>query len=161
MRIGKALLFGLIGAAGMSVVAAMLRAVGIPIRIELILGTLLGVEPGTNAFLLGLALHLATGAAFGALYGWLFETVWDHGGAGTGMILAVLHSSLIGIGIGLTPQFHPMVPERIADPGPYFANVGVLGVVAFFGLHMIYGAIVGAGYGHVAAEREWAPAGRL
>jgi len=35
------------------------------------------------------------------------------------------------------------------------------GVVAFFAIHLLYGAIVGAGYGHVVAEREWAPAGRL
>ena len=31
----------------------------------------------------------------------------------------------------------------------------------FFVAHLVYGAIVGAGYGHVAAERQWAPTGRL
>ena len=34
-------------------------------------------------------------------------------------------------------------------------------VVTFFVAHVVYGAIVGAGYGHVPAERQWAPTGRL
>jgi 2-methylcitrate dehydratase len=44
------------------------------------------------------------------------ETVWDHGGASMGMILGVLHAALVGMAVGLTPQWHPLVPERIADP---------------------------------------------
>ena len=110
---------------------------------------------------MGLALHLTIGAAFGLLYGYLFESVWDHGGAGTGMFLSAPHAALVGMSIGLTPQFHPFVPEVIPDPGPYFANEGLVGVLAFFGLHALYGAIVGAGYGHVRAQHEWAPEGRL
>jgi hypothetical protein len=161
MRAKRAILCGLFGAFAISATSALLRLIGIPIHIELILGTMFGLQPGPAAFLLGFAMHLAIGGAFGLLYAWLFETVWLHGGAFTGMILGVLHASLIGMAVGLTPQFHPMIPEQIGDPGPFFANIGPIGVVAFFGIHVLYGAIVGAGYGHVAAEREWAPAGRL
>lgn len=161
MRAKRAVICGLIGALAISAASAILRLIGIPIHIELILGTLSGLQPGPAAFLLGFAMHLAIGGAFGLLYGWLFETVWLHGGAFTGMILGTLHAALIGMGVGLTPQFHPYVPEMIPDPGPFFANIGPIGVIAFFGVHILYGAIVGAGYGHVATEREWAPAGRL
>jgi hypothetical protein len=161
MRPGKALLFGVLGAASISLLTALLRATGLPLSIEMILGTLTGLAPGGAAFGLGLVIHLALGGAFGLLYGYLFERVWDHGGATTGMLLAVIHAALIGIAIGLTPQFHPAVPERLADPGPYFANLGVVGVLTFFVSHLVYGAIVGAGYGHVDAERQWAPTGRL
>lgn len=161
MRAKRALVFGILGACAVSVLSAMVRAAGVPIRLEMILGTMFGWPPSPRAFVLGLAVHLAIGGAFGLLYGWLMETVWDHGGAFMGMILGVLHASLIGMALGLTPQWHPMVPERIADPGPYFANLGVVGVVCFFLVHVVYGAIVGHGYGHVAAERHWAPAGRL
>ena len=157
MRVKRAIGYGVLGAAAISVVSAGLRSVGLPIRLELLLGTVLGLYPSTAAFLVGLAMHLAIGGAFGLLYGWLFETVWNHGGAGAGMILGVLHAALIGMAVGLTPQFHPMVPQSIPDPGPFFANVGTLGVITFFGAHILYGAIVGHGYGHVAAEREWAP----
>jgi hypothetical protein len=161
MRPGRAILFGILGAAAISLFTAVLRAAGVPLSIEILLGTLTGLPPGGAAFGLGLVIHLAIGALFGLLYGYLFERVWDHGGATTGMLLSVLHASLIGIFIGLTPQFHPLVPEGLPDPGPFFANLGVVGVLTFFGSHLLYGAIVGAGYGHVAAERQWAPTGRL
>lgn len=160
MRSGKAILFGVLGAGAISVLTAVLRAFGKPISIELLLGTLTGLAPGGAAFGVGLVLHLLMGAAFGLFYALLFERVWSHGGAATGMLLAVIHSSLIGILIGLTPEFHPMVPERVSDPGPFFANLGVVGVVTFFVAHIAYGAIVGGGYGHVPTERQWAPTGR-
>jgi hypothetical protein len=161
MRGKRAFLFGVLGAAAISVTSLILRAIGVPIQLELILGTATGLWPSPLAFVVGLGIHLAIGGAFGLLYGWLMETVWDHGGAGTGMVLGVIHAALIGMAVGLTPQFHPHIPEHMPDPGPYFANIGVVGVVCFFAIHVLYGAIVGHGYGHVAAEREWAPAGRL
>jgi hypothetical protein len=161
MRAKRALFFGVVGASTISILSALLRWIGLPITIELLLGTSVGLGPGTVAFLVGLAMHLAIGGAFGLLYGWLFESVWLHGGAFTGMILGTLHAALVGMAVGLTPSWHPLVPERIADPGPFFANIGPLGVIAFFAIHILYGAIVGYGYGHVANEREWAPAGRL
>jgi len=157
MRIMRATLCGVLGAGAISAASVLLRAVGIPIQLELILGTAFGLAPGTAAFALGLAMHLAIGGAFGLLYAWLFETVWLHGGASTGMILAVLHGSLVGMVVGFTPRFHPLIPAQIPDPGAYFASLGTVGVVSFFAIHVLYGAIVGAGYGHVAAERQWAP----
>ncbi len=157
MRARRAVVFGALGALAISVTSAGLRAAGYPIRIELLLGTSFGLPPSTIAFVVGTAMHLVIGGAFGLLYGWLFETVWKHGGASIGMILGVLHAALVGMAVGLTPAFHPLVPQVLPDPGPYFANSGSLGVLAFFGAHVIYGAIVGHGYGHVAAEREWAP----
>jgi len=157
MRAQRAMVFGVLGALAISVISEGLRLVGYPIRIELLLGTSIGLPPTTLAFAVGTVMHLAIGGAFGLLYGWLFETVWKHGGASMGMILGVLHAALIGMAVGLTPTFHPLVPQVLPDPGPYFANAGSLGVLAFFGAHLIYGAIVGHGYGHVATEREWAP----
>lgn len=161
MRVKRAILCGVLGAGAISAASLIARAIGIPIQLELILGTAFGLAPGGTAFALGLAIHLAIGGAFGLLYGWLFETVWLHGGASTGMILAVPHAALVGMIVGFTPRFHPLIPGTIADPGAYFASVGTVGVVTFFAIHVLYGAVVGAVYGHVASERAWAPAGRL
>jgi hypothetical protein len=161
MQPKKAILYGVLGAGAISVISVGLRAIGLPIRMELILGTVTGLPPGPAAYALGLAMHLAIGGAFGLLYGWLFETVWNHGGASVGMILGTLHAAIIGMAVGLTPHFHPAMGSTLSDPGPYFANGGTAAVLAFFAIHMVYGAIVGQGYGHVRAEREWAPAGRL
>lgn len=161
MRPGKAILYGVLGAASISVLSAVLRAIGLPMSIEIYLGTLTGLPVGGFAFGLGLVLHLVLGGVFGLIYGALFERVWNHGGAPTGMLLSILHAGLIGMLLGLTPHVHPLVPEHLADPGPYFAHLGAAGVLSFFLAHLVYGAIVGAGYGHVAAERQWAPTGRL
>lgn len=161
MKPARAIVFGIVGAGAISVLEAVLRALGLPINMELILGTVFVSAPGPLAFVVGLAVHLTIGAAFGLLYGYLFEQVWDHGGASTGMILGVIHAALIGMLIGLTPQIHPRIPGVLPDPGPFFANLGVAGVLAFFALHLVYGAVVGAGYGHVPSEHEWAPEGRL
>lgn len=157
----RAIFFGAVGALAISLLTAACRLAGLPIGVEIILGTLTGVEPGGAAFGLGLFIHVTIGALFGLLYGYLFEHVWVHGGAAIGMLTAVVHASLIGIIIGLTPQFHPFIPETMADPGPYFANLGWLGVVTFYAVHMAYGAIVGAGYGNVRGEHQWAPTGRV
>ena len=161
MRPGKAILYGVLGAASISVLTAILRAIGLPMSIEIYLGTVTGLPVGGFAFGVGLILHLALGGVFGLIYGALFERVWAHGGAFTGMLLSVLHAGLIGMLLGLTPHVHPLVPAHLADPGPYFSHLGVAGVLSFFLVHLIYGAIMGAGYGHVAAERQWAPTGRL
>ena len=161
MKASRAIVLGLLGAGSISIVSALLRTVHIQISIEMILGTLVGITPGTGAFLVGLGIHLAIGAAFGLLYAWLFEKVWQHGGASVGIILAFLHASLLGMLMGLTPQFHPAIPSLIPNPGAYFSNFGVAAIISFFAMHAVYGAIVGGGYGHVPAERQWAPEGRL
>lgn len=161
MRGGRAVLFGVLGAAAISVLTSVMRALGLPLSIETVIGTMTGLPPGPSAFALGLLVHLTMGGLFGLLYGYLFEHVWDHGGASTGMILSVMHASLIGMLIGLVPRVHPLIPRELPDPGPYFSRLGAIGVVAFFASHLLYGAIVGAGYGHVKAERQWAPSGRL
>lgn len=158
MRSARAIVFGVLGAAAMSVVSVPLRALGVPIRLEMLLGTLTGIQPGPQAFLIGVLMHLGLGAFFGLLYGALFERVWNHGGAFIGMITTIPHSLFIGMLIGFMPQFHPLVPEVLGEPGPYFSTQGGwLGPVAFFAIHLIYGAIVGGGYGHVASENEWEP----
>lgn len=161
MQKARAMGLGVLGAVAISALSFALRAAGIPLGIETILGTMVGAPPSPSTFFVGLLMHLGIGALFGLLYGWLFEKVWVHGGVGTGVILSVIHAALIGMAIGLTPQFHPLIPEVMAAPGAYFSNLGATGVVSFFVMHILFGAIVGGGYGHVAEERQWAPEGRL
>ena len=50
MRFGRAILFGVLGAAAITLFTAVLRAAGLPISIEIILGTLTGLQPGGTAF---------------------------------------------------------------------------------------------------------------
>lgn len=157
MKVVRAFLFGVLGAGAISVVSVLLRAVGLPINLELYLGTLTGLPPATDSFFVGLVFHLVLGGLFGVLYAFLFEKVMAHGGAATGLLVSVVHAAVIGMALGLTPQFHPLVPQTLPEPGPYFAHFGSLAAIAFFGVHMLFGLIVGHGYGHVTAERQWEP----
>ena len=160
MRSGRAILCGVLGAVAISVVSGLVRLAGLPLGIEMFLGTVAGMAPGGGAFAVGLLMHLVIGGLFGLFYGYLFEHVWSHGGAPTGVLLSILHASLLGFFLGFAPAIDPAIPSQLADPGPYFAHLGAAGVIAFFGAHALYGAIVGGGYGHVVSERQWAPTGR-
>jgi hypothetical protein len=52
----------------------------------------------------------------------------------------------------MMPIMHPLVPEMMPAPGAFMANLGMMGVGAFFMLDLIYGAIVGAMYGPVVHQ---------
>ena len=52
------------------------------------------------------------------------------------------------------------VAFALAANGLLFPLAFALAVITFFGAHVLYGAIVGAGYGHVTAEHQWAPTTR-
>ena len=58
----------------------------------------------------------------------------------------MLNGIIGGLFMGVVPMMHPLVPETMPAPGFFMANMGVMGVVAELGLHVIYGAIVGAMY---------------
>ena len=59
MHVARAITFGFIGATGISIPSALVRAVGIPIQLESLLGTFAGAEPSATTFMLGLAVRWA------------------------------------------------------------------------------------------------------
>jgi hypothetical protein len=50
-----------------------------------------------------------------------------------------------------------MIPERMPAPGAFMVNLGVIGIIAEFALHAVYGAIVGGLYGPVVRQRSAQP----
>ena len=75
------------------------------------------------------------------------------------MLLSVLHAGLIGMLLGLTPHVHPLVPER-PSIRVRTSRISACRRARLLPRAPVYGAIVGAGYGHVSAERQWRrPAG--
>jgi len=156
MRLGRAVIFGVVGAAAMSMMMLLARTMGMPAALEMMLGTMTGAGPGPGPFALGLAIHLVMGGLFGIGYAWLFERVLHHGGAVAGVGIGLVHAVFAGIFMAVIPIIHPLIPAEMPAPGAFMANLGPMGVVAEFALHAIFGAIVGGGYGHVARERPWA-----
>jgi len=145
MNTGRAFLAGVVGALAMSVMMALARAMGMPANLEMLLGTMLGLEPGPTAWMLGLMMHLVAGGVFALFYAWGFENL-QTAGAGIGSLFGLGHALVAGVFMGMMPMIHPMVPEVLPAPGPFMANLGMMGIVAEIVLHLLYGAIVGAMY---------------
>lgn len=149
MKAGKAFAAGVVGGAVMSVLMAVARLLGMPVNLEMLLGTMTGMEPGAVAWVLGLIIHLVVSGAIALLYGLGFEYVSHRAGALPGVVFSLIHIVVGGLLMGMIPAIHPQVPETLAPPGAFMSGLGDIGVVAFVVLHAIYGAIVGVMYGPV------------
>jgi hypothetical protein len=153
MQIGKGFIAGVIAAGVLTLIMAFLRWAGMPVAIELVLGTL--VTPvAADAWLAGFGIHLALGGLFGVLYGVVFEFVTGGAGWSIGAALGILHAVIGGALLALLPLFHPLVPERLAAPGPWWSGAGVLGVVSYVALHLVFGAVVGEVYRPVKLQHR-------
>lgn len=159
MNYGRAFLAGVVGGAVMSVMLAMARNVmGMPANLEMMLGTMTGIQPSTTTFLIGLMMHLVISGLIALIYAAGFEYVTRRSGWLIGAGFGVIHSIIGGIFMGMMPMMHPLIPEQMPAPGFFMSNLGPMGVVAEIIMHIIYGAIVGAIYRlvhhHAAADRE-------
>lgn len=148
MNIRRAFLAGVIGAGILTIVVQMLRILGVPVNLSLWLGSMVTGGLGGATWVLGFVMHLVLGGLFGIGYAVVFERT-RRTTLGSGAGLGVAHGLSSGILIGALPWLHPLVPEVIAAPGMFLASGGLPAVLAFLGLHVMFGAIVGHLY-----ERE-------
>ena len=152
MKTRTAILGGLIGGLATTALGVIARAVGIPVNLELLLGTMVVATPGLAAALVGFGMHMVISAAIAVVYAIGFEHWARRGGWTVGLAFSLVHTAIAGIAVGLMPFIHPRVPEALPAPGPYLANLGVVGVGYFVLLHAVYGMIVGAVYGELESE---------
>jgi hypothetical protein len=154
MKTGKAFLAGVIGAVAMSAILWIARNwMGIPAHMEMMLGTMVVPNAALTAWLVGFAIHLLIGGVLALVYAWAFEHVTHRSGWLVGVGFGLVHAVIAGLGNTMIPAIHPMIPERMPAPGAFMLNLGVIGIVAEFALHAVYGAIVGVLYGPVLRER--------
>jgi hypothetical protein len=158
MKAGKAFLAGVIGAIAMSVILWIARNwMGIPAHMEMMLGTMVVPNAALTAWLVGFAIHLLIGGVLALVYAWGFEHITHRAGWLVGVGFGLIHAVIAGLGNLMVPAIHPMIPERMPAPGAFMANLGIIGIVAEFALHAVYGAIVGALYGPVIHQRAPQP----
>jgi hypothetical protein len=159
MKYGKAFGAGVLGAVVMTALMAMARAMGMPVNLEMVLGTMMGGAPSLASWIMGFIIHLMAGGIFALIYAVGFE-YWTHCADWlVGLGFGVIHTLFSSVLLAMIPAMHPLVPEQMPAPGPFMSNLGMMGVLAFFMLHLIYGAIVGAMYGPVIHSR-WLGASR-
>lgn len=151
MKFGRAFGAGVVGGIVMSIMLAAARMMGMQANLEMMEGTML-LNAGPAAFWLGMMMHLVISGVIGLIYGWAFESVTHKAGWGMGASFGVVHAILAGMFMGMMPMMHPRMPP-MNPPGWFMANLGMMGVVAVFVLHIIYGAVVGGVYGTVDDQR--------
>lgn len=156
MNWGRAFIAGVIGGTVMSIMLAVVRAMGMPANLEIMQGTMLGFAPGTTAWIAGFIMHLMISGLIALIYAVGFEYVTHRAGWLMGVAFSIIHLLIGGVVMGMVPAMHPMIPEQMPAPGYFMSGMGAMGVVLFTVEHLIYGAIVGAMYQvvHHPAHRE-------
>jgi hypothetical protein len=153
MKVGTAFAAGAAGGAAMVAMLWIARAIfGMDVNLSMMLGTMVVLPPGPIAWVAGFVMHLIISGLIALAYAWGFEHVTHRAGWATGVAFSVIHAFIGGLMFGLVPAIHWLIPEQMPAPGMFLANKGALYVLAFFVLHAVYGAIVGAIY--APAERR-------
>ena len=156
MKAQRVFVSGVLAGVAMSAMMALARLFGFPVKMELLLGTLF-LDPGPAAWVLCFAVFLVGCGLIALLYGVGFEYVAHRADEKTGLAFALIHIVVGGAALGALPVIHPRVTEMLPAPGAYLANLGVLGILSFVGLHLMYGALIGGMYGpvlHTKGERR-------
>ncbi|MGQ0538995.1 MAG: hypothetical protein ACT4R6_08635 [Gemmatimonadaceae bacterium] len=154
MKVFKAIFAGIVGGLAMTGIAWLGRAAGLELNGEMMLGTMLGYQPGPETWLIGLGVHLGISAVIALLYAAGFEAIAHRAGAGPGFSFSVLHVVLAGLFMAAMPALHPMIPDPMPAPGIFLVNMGAPNVALFIVEHLVYGTIVGALYGAVLHPRR-------
>jgi hypothetical protein len=144
MSYKNAIVAGVIGSIAMSLVMVVARMMGMPVAMELMLGTMLGGDPSGFSWLLGFAIHVMMGAMFALAYAGIFKVFAIAPTWLVGLYFGLGHAVIAGLMLGAVPLVHPLIPELLAAPGIFMSALGAMGVGAFIMLHALFGAIVGA-----------------
>lgn len=143
--VGRTYLAGVAGAAAMSVCARVARSAGVGMDLEMLMGTAFGVPPGPGARAVGQVAQLVTGGALACGYQYTFERLCFPMSPSTGAMAGAAHGALAGVSLALAPVVHPQIPDRMDAPGAFMLRKGRREAVLFVMLHVLFGAIIGAG----------------
>lgn len=153
MHAARAFTAGVLGGAAMTGMMTMARIFGMEgANLSMMLGTML-FEPGGFAWIVGFVMHLVISGLIALIYAWGFEHVTHRAGAAVGAGFGIIHATIGGIFMGMVPAMHPRMPGEMMPPGAFLSNLGMMGVVAIFLTHLVYGAVVGSIYAPVLRTR--------
>jgi hypothetical protein len=131
----------------MSVVAPLL---GIDADLCLPVGAALGFTEWTAVA--GCVAQLIVGALGGIVYAVVFEFVTQRATWWLGLLIGIGHACLAGIGVGFLFVWRQPL-DGVTVPGGFMLFRGAWAAVALVVAHVVYGTIVGAGYGDVRRQR--------
>ncbi len=147
MNYGRAFMAGVVGGAVMTAIITLVRVMGMmDVNLSMMEGSMVAGSTGPAVWLMGFIMHLIISGLIALAYAAGFEYVTQRAGWGVGIAFSLIHILIAGMVFGMVPMMHPLIPEQMPAPGLFMSNKGVMGVLAFAMLHMIYGAIVGGLY---------------
>jgi hypothetical protein len=150
-NVGKGFVAGMIGGAVFSVVMALGRSMGLPLNLEMILGTFAGGQMDLVHWLVGFAIELVIAGGVGVAFAAGFELVRRADWL-AGVAFSVPAIWVFGLMLALVPYAHPLVPERLTPPGAFYANGGYWAIQLFVFAMAAAGSVVGALYDNVPAK---------
>ena len=155
-ELGPSALAGVVGGVMMIVARLLLRAAGMPLRMDVtrIWGTLVGVL-GRAERPVGVVIHVVVSIAVAIVYAAGFDLMdaanvmilW-------GVLAALVHWLIAGLMMSVLPVAHPEMPGERLSPGAFVKNFGKPDVVGFFIGHLVYGTIVAIVYTWCASGTE-------
>lgn len=141
MDILSAIISGIVGTIGISVVMAVAPLMGMP-KMDIV--GLLSTMFGKPNRVLGWMMHMMMGVVFALIYAFLWSV-----GIGTlswlfGLIFGAVHWLIVGMIMAMIPLMHAGIKSGEVDPpGLWMTNQG--GMMAFLGGllgHMVFGLVV-------------------
>ncbi len=146
MNNSRAMMGGAIGAVAVTIYNLILRYLGMHIDLEMILGTIFGGMPSPGMWWIGFGIHVIVGMIFGIIYAFFFELGTRRTGWAAGLKIGVLHTFIAGFLYGLFPVISPVIPYYLPAPGYFMAHDGFPYIIAFIGMYMLFGIIMGLTY---------------
>jgi len=147
MKLGRALVAGLVGCGLVIVAMAIAGAVsGTEADLCALTGAVITGRTGAVSWLVGCLAQVVVAIIAALIYAAVFEWLVRRAGALIGLAIAVPHAVIAGIVIGFLPV-SGMLNAGIAAPGAFLEYRGWVVIVTFVLAHVGFGAIVGALYG--------------
>jgi len=148
MNILAAIISGIVGTIGISVVMAVAPMMGMP-KMDIV--GLLSTMFGKPNRILGWMMHMMMGVVFALIYAFLWSIGIGSPNWLFGLIFGAVHWLIVGVTMAMIPLMHAGIKSGDVDPpGLWMTNQG--GILAFLGGlmgHMIFGLVVALVYGLV------------
>jgi uncharacterized membrane protein YagU involved in acid resistance len=145
---GSAILAGMVGMTAMTILMYMGKAMGMPMDMPRMLGSMVVDPEGGTAVVIGLIIHFMMGVVFAIVYALLFDAFGIDPSWLWGALFGAAHGVAAGMAMGMMPAMRPRMGagKALSAPGFFGRNLGAMVPVGFIALHVIFGAVVGGIY---------------
>lgn len=146
---GSAVVAGLVGTAGMTLIlymgiAMMLKQMNM--NLLYMLGAMV-TRDKVPAYVVGGMMHTMMGVMFALAYAGVYTALDTTSGVGLGLVLGLVHWMMVGVGMTMIPKMHPLMRSgEMQAPGLFVKNHPPMTRAGFLMLHPLYGVLVAAVY---------------